>query len=90
VADRWLDGSRHRHPELRVGVRETHRAPTLAIDEQTLSAFRPPRLFASYLRYGSQVLGGPALDREFGTTDFFVLCDLEGINPRLRRLLVEG
>ena len=49
-----------------------------------------PRLFATYLRYGALALGPPALDREFGTVDFFLLLDLETLEPRLRGLFFEG
>jgi putative hemolysin len=36
---------------------------------------RLPSLIKGYLRLGAWVCGPPALDREFGTTDFFVLLD---------------
>jgi putative hemolysin len=39
-------------------------------------------LFGMYLRYGARVCGGPALDREFGTTDFFVLLELDRLDAR--------
>jgi len=34
-----------------------------------------PSLIKGYLRAGAWVCGPPALDSEFGTTDFFVLLD---------------
>lgn len=43
-----------------------------------------PPLFQSYLNLGAEVCGPPALDAEFGTTDFFVLLDLEQLEPRMR------
>lgn len=49
-----------------------------------------PKLFRSYLRFGAKVCGPPALDRAFGTTDFFVLFDAEGMDAKTRRLLFEG
>jgi putative hemolysin len=41
-----------------------------------------PPLFASYLRLGARVCGGPAYDREFGVTDYLVLLDLRDVEPR--------
>jgi putative hemolysin len=41
-----------------------------------------PPLFASYLRLGARVCGGPAFDREFGVTDYLVLLDLRDVEPR--------
>jgi putative hemolysin len=35
-----------------------------------------PPLFDSYLTLGARVCGAPAVDREFGTTDFLVLLDI--------------
>ncbi len=35
-----------------------------------------PPLMRLYLRYGARVLGTPAIDRRFGTVDFFVLFDV--------------
>ncbi|MEI6245002.1 MAG: GNAT family N-acyltransferase [Acidobacteriota bacterium] len=40
-----------------------------------------PSLFRAYLRMGAKVLGGPAIDHAFGTTDFFVLLDLTDLSP---------
>lgn len=40
-----------------------------------------PPLFSSYLRLGAKVCGGPALDREFGVTDYLVLLDLRDVEP---------
>jgi putative hemolysin len=42
-----------------------------------------PKLFAIYLRYGSKVLGPPAIDREFGTIDFLTTLDLAALDPRV-------
>ena len=56
---------------------------------ETEAAFPPvplPPLFAMYLRYGARVCSGPAIDREFGTTDFLVLLDVEGLDRRSRVL----
>jgi putative hemolysin len=42
-----------------------------------------PPLFTSYLRLGAKVCGGPALDREFGVTDYLVVLDLRDVEPRV-------
>lgn len=42
-----------------------------------------PPLFTSYLRLGAKVCGGPALDRQFGVTDYFVVLDLRDVEPRV-------
>jgi putative hemolysin len=44
---------------------------------------RLPELFAIYLRYGSCVLGPPAIDREFRTIDFLTTLDLDRLDPRI-------
>jgi putative hemolysin len=41
-----------------------------------------PPLFASYLRLGAKVCGGPAFDREFQVTDYLVLLDLRDVDTR--------
>ncbi|MEO0650753.1 MAG: hypothetical protein AAFZ65_08745, partial [Planctomycetota bacterium] len=90
IAEGWLARAGHLHPTLQVRARGERRARPQAIDSSDVDAFRPPRLFASYLRYASRVCSGAALDREFGTTDFLILFDFEALGPRLRRLLIEG
>ncbi|MGH7336524.1 MAG: GNAT family N-acetyltransferase [Myxococcota bacterium] len=45
-----------------------------------------PPLFEIYLRYAGRVVGGPVIDREFKTVDFFVLFDVEAMLPRAKRL----
>lgn len=42
-----------------------------------------PKLFGIYLRHGAEVLGPPAIDREFGTIDFLTLLDIEKMGRRL-------
>jgi putative hemolysin len=48
-----------------------------------------PLLFRTYLRYGAQVCGAPAIDREFRTIDFLVLFDIESLDDRTRNLFFE-
>jgi putative hemolysin len=46
-----------------------------------------PRLFKTYLSIGAKVCGPPAIDRQFKTIDFFVICDLYSMNERTRKML---
>ncbi|HIG10052.1 MAG: GNAT family N-acyltransferase [bacterium] len=52
--------------------------------------FPIPSLFATYLRHGAHVCGGPALDREFGTIDFLTLIDKQEFDSRLAALFALG
>ncbi|MEM7447404.1 MAG: GNAT family N-acyltransferase [Myxococcota bacterium] len=44
-----------------------------------------PPIFASYLSFGARVCSAPAIDRAFKVVDFFVIFDLEDLEPRARR-----
>ena len=55
------------------------------LPDDDLPAAHVPKLFATYLRYGAKVCGRPALDRAFGTVDFFVLFDVDAMDPFSRR-----
>ena len=48
-------------------------------DEQAIF-LKLPSLIKSYLRLGAMVCGAPALDREFGTADFFMLLDIHKLS----------
>lgn len=50
------------------------------------AGLRLPELFEIYLRYGSKIIGPPALDRRFKTIDFLVLLDVAGLSPRAHRM----
>lgn len=45
-----------------------------------------PALFNMYLRIGAKVCGPPIIDHDFGTIDFFVVCDTEHISGKYRRM----
>jgi len=50
-----------------------------------------PPLMRLYLRYGARVIGTPAIDRRFGTVDFFVLFDVARLTQeRFRAFFGEG
>jgi putative hemolysin len=60
-------------------------APRRAPVDET-SGFRSlPPLFRGYLRMGAKVCGPPAYDRQFGTTDFFVIAKIREIMGRFSR-----
>jgi putative hemolysin len=40
------------------------------------NAPKTPKLLAAYLSLGATFCGAPAIDRDFGTTDFLTLVDL--------------
>jgi putative hemolysin len=72
----------HVHPRYFAAVRQELRGPmhddVLALDVPAL-----PPLFTSYLRLGAKVCSGPALDREFGVTDYLVVLDLRDVPARV-------
>jgi putative hemolysin len=72
----------HMHPRYLAKVAPALRAELgekVVADE---SCALPP-LFTSYLRLGAKVCGGPALDRQFGVTDYLVVLDLRDVEPRV-------
>ena len=75
-------------PSLRVYPRRGFDIPplprTTLVDETSTFRSLPP-LFRGYLRLGAKVCGPPAYDRQFGTTDFFVLAKTRDIVGRYSR-----
>jgi putative hemolysin len=62
-------------------------AYTPKIAEDAALFLKLPSLIKGYLRLGAVVCGPPALDREFGTTDFLVLLDMHKLRSEyLRRV----
>jgi putative hemolysin len=59
-------------------------AATAVTDDEPVSL---PPLMRLYLRYGGKVIGTPAIDRRFGTIDFFVLFDIGTLSDERYRLL---
>jgi putative hemolysin len=57
------------------------------IDAPSLDAPLPP-LFDGYLSLGGRVCGAPAVDRDFGTTDYLVLLDIDEMPERAARTLL--
>ena len=75
-------------PGLRVTPRRGFDVPPLPrgarVDETSTFRSLPP-LFRGYLRLGAKVCGPPAYDRQFGTTDYFVLARARDIVARYSR-----
>ena len=53
---------------------------TLKHDEEKEVLLKLPALIRSYLKLGARVCGPPALDKEFGTVDFFILLSVAEIS----------
>jgi putative hemolysin len=72
----------HLHPRYHAPVRPELRSDgdDTVVAQDTVAL---PPLFASYLRLGAKVCGGPASDREFCVTDYFVVLDLRDVEPRM-------
>jgi putative hemolysin len=70
------------HPRVHAAVRTALRGADRSDKVVAHTQAELPPLFASYLRLGARVCGGPAFDREFGVTDYLVLLDLRDVEPR--------
>jgi len=89
------DGRRAFHQLEQQGfVHESYRLqpryPITSSAEPTTSndRFKLPGLFEMYLRIGSRVCGPPIYDAAFGTVDFFVVFDVEEMNPKYREMFL--
>jgi putative hemolysin len=73
------------HPTLHVTPQ-----PECACDDkkpsEDFSEVKIPKLFYTYLRFGSRVCGPPAIDRQFKTIDFFVIFDVEEMDARTKQI----
>jgi putative hemolysin len=76
----------HMHPELTVRPRVEKRIVPVGFDPSGLDLVQLPMLVNIYLRIGAMVCGEPAIDREMKTVDFFVVFDLDRINPKYRKM----
>ena len=91
VLTQQLGQAGHLHPRLFVLPRAGFECDDAELPE-LMEASEPapvaiPKLLQSYLRFGAKVCGQPALDRQFGTIDFFTLFDFTQLNERARKLL---
>jgi len=71
-------------PETRA-LPDDGRARPLTTAESLTAPLTP--LLDGYLALGARVCGAPAVDRDFGTTDFLVLLDIEELDARTHRSL---
>jgi putative hemolysin len=70
------------HPRFCAAVRHGY-ALRVPETHAVLDVVTLPPLFTSYLKLGAKVCGGPALDAEFGVTDYLVVLDLRDVQPRV-------
>ena len=76
-----LRNAGHMHPTLEVKPRpgfETGPTPPAA------GGANLPSLLRAYIALGTRVCSAPARDRAFGTIDYFILLDVEGMAPETR------
>jgi putative hemolysin len=82
-----LNEAGHLHTEFRVQAQVGFKClwyKTSDFARRKLVARNP---LQTYLRFGAQVCGPPAMNRQFRTIDFFTMLDLNGIGPRVSSLL---
>lgn len=82
AAYKQLAKAGHLHESIRVTPRRD--GVDLAISSE--AEVELPALFNMYLRIGAKACGPPIIDHEFGTIDFFVVCDTHQINEKYRRM----
>jgi putative hemolysin len=73
------------HPEIRVQPRWERAFPVNEI-YSAIEQIELPALFKMYLKIGVKICGAPAIDREFGTIDYFILFDLQAMSEKYRRM----
>lgn len=77
----------HFHESFRVEPQENYTFTPQEKDVPDLDEeIRLPKLFRSYLRIGAKVCSEPVIDRQFKTTDFFVIFDVAKLEDRYRRM----
>lgn len=69
------------HPDLLIPARPDYRCVSLRPLKPAASVVLP-RLFKTYIMYGSRVCSEPAIDRDFKTIDFLILFDAETLDPK--------
>lgn len=73
------------HPEIQVRPRWERAFPANEIYPEA-EQIELPSLFNMYLKIGVKICGAPAIDREFGTIDFFVLFDLQEMSEKYQKM----
>lgn len=67
----------HMHPTMAVHPQPGYELPDVPPEDE----IEVPGLIQAYLALGTKVCGTPARDADFGTIDFFVLLDVQDVNP---------
>jgi putative hemolysin len=80
----YLASEGHMHPQLVVSPHRQFECLS-GVEAPGKGDVTIPRLFGIYLRYGAAVCGAPAIDRAFGTIDFFVLFDVDALTRQAHR-----
>ncbi|MFN7962397.1 MAG: GNAT family N-acyltransferase [Thermoanaerobaculia bacterium] len=86
---RHLTAEGHLHPTVLVQPRPGFECACPGALPEEPEPFEIPMLFKTYLRYGALACGPAALDREFGTIDFFVLFDLATLDADTYRVFFD-
>ena len=81
-----LKAGGHLHPSLRALPRPGFECGASGMRFDETSEVNIPKLFRTYLRFGAQVCGPPAIDRLFKTIDFLVLFDIKNMGEQWRRV----
>ena len=82
---RQLEREGHLHPKIRVRPRPDRAFPINKFFAET-DRIELPSLFNIYLKMGIKICGSPAIDRQFGTIDFFVIFDLLAMSEKYKRM----
>jgi putative hemolysin len=83
---RQLKSNDHLHETIEVKPRPDKVCLPENFDPEKAEEIELPALVNIYLRIGAKICGDPAIDREFGTVDYFVIFDLAEINAKYRKL----
>lgn len=75
------------HSEFRVNSRTGFKCLWYKTPVEGSAGIAVPQLLRTYLRMGARVAGPPALDRSFGTIDFFVVLDVNQMDRRMHCVL---
>ncbi len=81
----YLRKTGHVHPSLQVPVRTEYECIVERTDDLWDNEVNIPKLFATYLGIGAQIVSPPAIDRRFKTIDFLVLLDTQSMEERARK-----
>lgn len=74
------------HPTVFVSVKPDYECIGNGSENAWPIEVKLPRLFSTYLGIGAKVCSPPAIDGRFKTIDFLVIFDVQGMDPRVRKL----